>query len=93
MANTAVVAYTTTPNADECRYQSASLDIVQEKLQGLVTRVQELQQELQALQLENVHDQAQLQVCARGLRGDRPLTGTRAVCPSNDSIASPRALS
>ena len=38
---------------------------MQEKVQGLVTQVQELQEELQALQLENVHDAAQLQVMLR----------------------------
>ena len=35
----------------------------QEKVQGLETQVEQLQQELQAVQLENVHDEAQLQVC------------------------------
>ena len=35
----------------------------QEKVQGLETQVQQLQEQLQAAQLENVHDAAQLQVC------------------------------
>ncbi len=34
----------------------------QEKVQGLETQVQQLQEQLQAVQLENVHDAAQLQV-------------------------------
>ncbi len=34
----------------------------QEKVQGLETQVQQLQEQLQAVQLENVHNAAQLQV-------------------------------
>ncbi len=37
----------------------------QEKVQGLVTQVQQLQEQLEKVQLENVHDAAQLQVCLR----------------------------
>jgi uncharacterized protein YlxW (UPF0749 family) len=45
------------------RLGKAALVCVQEKLQGLTTQVEQLQQQLQAVQLEKVHDQAQLQVC------------------------------
>ena len=39
---------------------------MQEKLQGLETQVEQLQQQLQAVKLETVHEKAQLQVCDVG---------------------------